>query len=88
MVYEEFNTWKRHGHAKYIAELSAAITPPIAGSTSLPFISTTQKDDDAALISWNRKPRDVAKYPILKTDSGYPDWRLKMKRQLITDILQ
>jgi hypothetical protein len=30
----------------------------------------------------------VAKYPILKTDAGYPDWRLKMKRQLIADTLQ
>jgi hypothetical protein len=30
----------------------------------------------------------VAKYPILNTDAGYPDWRLKMKRQLIVDTLQ
>jgi hypothetical protein len=30
----------------------------------------------------------VAKYPILKTDAGYPDWRSKMKRQLIADTLQ
>jgi hypothetical protein len=31
------------------------------------------------LISWNRKPRDVAKYPFLKTDADYQDWKLKMK---------
>ena len=32
--------------------------------------STTQaqKEDDAALVSWNRKPRDVSKYPIIKKD--------------------
>jgi hypothetical protein len=50
-VYEEFDTRKRPGHATYIAKLATAITPPIAGSTSLPFIPTTQKDDDAALVS-------------------------------------
>jgi hypothetical protein len=46
-------------------------------------ISTAQKDDEAALISWNRKPCDVAKYPFLKTDADYQDWKLKMKRQSI-----
>jgi hypothetical protein len=39
------------------------------------------------LISWNRIPRDVAKYPFLKTDADYQDWKLKMKRQLIADTL-
>lgn len=34
----------------------------------------------AALISWNKKPHDVAKYHILKTDALYQDWRMKMKR--------
>jgi hypothetical protein len=49
--------------------------------------TTAQKDDDAALISWNRKPRDVAKYPLPKNDADYQDWKLKMKRQLIADTL-
>jgi hypothetical protein len=85
MEYDKFNKWKRNSHAVYQASLNppgTVIAPP---ST---YISATQKNDDAALISWNRKPRDVAKYPILKTDAGYPDWRLKMKRQLIADTLQ
>jgi hypothetical protein len=50
-------------------------------------ISPAQKDDEAALISWNRKPHDVAKYPLLKNDADYQDWKLKMKRQLIADTL-
>jgi hypothetical protein len=56
------------------------------GSTAV-YVSPAQKDDDAALISWNRKPRDVAKYPLLKNDADYQDWKLKMKRQLIADTL-
>jgi hypothetical protein len=51
------------------------------------FVSTAQKDDEAALISWNRKPRDVAKYPLLKNDADNQDWKLKMKRQLIAGTL-
>jgi hypothetical protein len=51
------------------------------------YVSPAQKDDDAALISWKRKPRDVAKYPLLKNDADYQDWKLKMKRQLIADTL-
>jgi hypothetical protein len=51
------------------------------------YVSTTQKHDEAVLISWNRKPRDVAKYPLLKNDADYQDWKLKMKRQLIADTL-
>jgi hypothetical protein len=51
------------------------------------YVSPAQKDDEAALISWNRKPRDVAKYPLLKNDADYQDWKLKMKRQLIADTL-
>jgi hypothetical protein len=49
------------------------------------YISPAQKDDEAALISWNRKPRDVATYPFLKNDADYQDWKLKMKRLLIAD---
>jgi hypothetical protein len=65
---------------------TAAATTTPATSTAA-FVTTAQKDDDAALISWNRKPRDVAKYPLLKNDADYQDWKLKMKRQLVSDIL-
>jgi hypothetical protein len=41
----------------------------------------------AALISWNRKPPVAAKYPFLRNDADYQDWKLKMKRQLIADTL-
>jgi hypothetical protein len=91
MDYATYSKWRRNGQTVYQASLNitgTVITPPSIGSTTAAYVSTVQKDDDAALISWNRKPRDVAKYPILKTDAGYPDWRLKMKRQLIADTLQ
>ena len=39
------------------------------------------------LVSWNRRPRDIVKYPQLKDDVGYKDWILKMKRQLKADNL-
>jgi hypothetical protein len=79
MDYAKFSKWRWNGQAVYQASLNTTgtvITPPSIGSTTAAYISTVQKDNDAALISWNRKPRDVAKYPILKTDAGYPDWRL------------
>jgi hypothetical protein len=91
MDYDTFNRWKRNGHAAYQASLispGTVIAPTSIGITTAVYVSATQKDDDAALISWNRKLRDVAKYPILITDAGYLDWRLKMKRQLIADTLQ
>jgi hypothetical protein len=91
MDYATFSKWRRNGQAVYQASLNTTgtvITPPSIGSTTTAYVSTVQKDDDAALIRWNRKPCDVAKYPILKTDEGYPDWRFKMKRQLIADTLQ
>jgi hypothetical protein len=56
-------------------------------SAATPFVTTTQKDDETALISWNRKPRDVAKYPLLNNDADYQDWKLKMRRQLIANTL-
>jgi hypothetical protein len=91
MDYDKYNKWRRNGQAVYQASLNppgTVIAPPSIGSTTAAYVSATQKDDDAALISWNRKPRDIIKYAILKTDAGYPDWRLKMKRQLIADTLQ
>jgi hypothetical protein len=51
------------------------------------YVSPAQKEDDTALISWNRKPCDVAKYPLLKNDADYQDWKLKMKSKLIADTL-
>jgi hypothetical protein len=88
----EYITWCRNGYAKYLLSLIPVTTTPIvpviptSGSTAV-YVSPAQKDDDAALISWNRKPRDVAKYPLLKNDADYQDWKQKMKRQLIADIL-
>ena len=90
--YDVYNKWSRSpiGRAFYIANLvvPTATLSGTAGSGSM--ITTapiTQKDDDNALVSWNRRPRDVAKYPILKNDADYQDWSLKMKRQLIADTL-
>jgi hypothetical protein len=65
---------------------AAAIPTPVTSTTDA-FVTNAQKDDDAALISWNRKPRDVAKYPLLKNDADYQDWKLKMRRQLIANTL-
>jgi hypothetical protein len=89
-TYEAFNIWRRNMCTAYVAKLSnaaIALQPAAIGSTGPAFLTTAQKDDDAALVSWNRKPRDVAKYPLLKADDGYQDWKLKMKRQLIADTL-
>jgi hypothetical protein len=83
--------WTQNGYATYLntvqANAAALAATTIGSTTTTTIISTAQKDDDAALISWNRKPRDVAKYPFLKTDADYQDWKLKMKRQLIADTL-
>jgi hypothetical protein len=72
MDFGKYSKWKRNGHAVYQASLNplgTIIAPPSIGSMTTAYVSTVQKDDDAALINWNRKPRDVAKYPILKTDA-------------------
>jgi hypothetical protein len=85
-----YSKWCRNGYAKYIESLTGSSLAPatatpllLVTSTTAAYVSPAQKDDDAALISWNRKPRDVAKYPLLKNDADYQDWKLKMKRQLI-----
>jgi hypothetical protein len=85
-TYSEF---RRSGHALYIASLPPPTPATASGITGTPVVASNQqqKDDDAALVSWNRKPRDVAKYPLLKTDADYLGWKLKMKRQLIADTL-
>jgi hypothetical protein len=89
-----YSKWCRNGYANYPTSLTASVTGSTAAATSTlatattaAFVTTAQKDDDAALISWNRKPRDVGKYPLLKNDADYQDWKLKMKRQLIADTL-
>jgi hypothetical protein len=85
-----YSKWTRNSYATYHNTVQAnagALAATTIGSTTTTIISTAQKDDDAALISWNRKPRDVATYPFLKTDADSQDWKLKMKRQLIADTL-
>jgi hypothetical protein len=84
----EYSTWCWNGYATYLATLGPATATPLpVTSTAAAYVSPAQKDDNAALISWNRKPCDVAKYPLLKNDADYQDWKLKMKRQLIADTL-
>jgi hypothetical protein len=83
-----YSTWSRNGYPAYFATLApAAATPLPVTSMTAAYVSPAQKNDEAALISWNRKPRNVAKYPLLKNDADYQDWKLKMKRQLIADTL-
>jgi hypothetical protein len=84
-----YSKWCQNGYANYLTSLTASVPGSTAAATSTPAISTTatfvttaQKDDDAARISWNRKPRDVAKYPLLKNDADYQDWKLKMKKTI------
>ena len=84
---QTYRSWCRNDLSAYLLTLASATTASAPSLTVTTGSTQQQKDDDAALISWNRKPRDVAKYPILKTDADYQDWRLKMKRQLISDTL-
>jgi hypothetical protein len=80
--------WSHSRYATYLTTLtSAAATPLLVTSMTAAYVNPAQKDDEAALISWNRKPRNVVKYPLLKNDADYQDWKLKMKRQLIADTL-
>jgi hypothetical protein len=77
----EYTTWCQNGYATYVAALATATataTPLLVTSMTATYVSPAQKDDDAALISWNRKPRDVAKYPLIKNDADYQDWKLKI----------
>jgi hypothetical protein len=81
--------WSRNGFPAYLATLlapTAATSLPVTSMTAT-YVSPAQKDDKAELISWNRKPHDVAKYPLLKNDVDYQDWKLKMKKQLIASTL-
>jgi hypothetical protein len=74
-----YSKWCRNGYATYLTSLipipssTAAATSTPATATTAAFVTTAQKDDNAALISWNRKPRDVAKCPLLKNDADYQD---------------
>jgi hypothetical protein len=68
------------GYANYLTSLTVPVPGSTAAATSTPatptttaFVTTAQKDDDAALISWNKKPCNVAKYPLLKKDADYQD---------------
>jgi hypothetical protein len=68
-IKSEYTTWCRNGYANWLASLIPAPTTPLLPLTSMTaaYVSPVQKDDDAALISWNRKPRDVAKYLLSYT---------------------
>lgn len=79
--------WWRVSLPLWIEKVNATLISSTTAAGIATSASQQQKDDDAALISWNRKPRDVSKYPILKNDEDYKDWSLKMKRQLISDTL-
>jgi hypothetical protein len=72
---DTYSKWCRNGYATYLIALNpnVAVAPLPETSMATAFVSTAQKDDEAALISWNRKPRDVAKYPLLKNDADYQD---------------
>jgi hypothetical protein len=88
---QEYQKWSRQGPAQYLIKMNKTISavPSAVGLSSAPFVPLTQqqRDDDAALVSWNRKPRDLSKYPIIKDNAGYQDFGLKFKRQLIEDKL-
>jgi hypothetical protein len=81
-----YGPWSRHGVFRYIQHHAATLggaplaVPPI-GTTSAPYVALTpqEKADDAALISWYRKPREASKYPIIKDDAYYQDFELQMK---------
>lgn len=93
-AYKDMTKWNRSvtGMAAYIAAIAVPIstTSGVPGSSTSPTVSApiTLKDDEAALVSWNQKPRDASKYPILKNDADYQDWSLKKRRQLIQDALE
>jgi hypothetical protein len=73
---DTYSKWCQNGYATYLATLigsNAAAMPILVTSTATAFATTAQKDDEVALISWNWKPRDVAKYPLLKNDADYQD---------------
>jgi hypothetical protein len=77
---DSYSELSRNGYATYLATLTGSNAAAISSVIPLPVTSTTtayvspaQKDDNAALNSWNRKPRDVAKYPLLKNDADYQD---------------
>jgi hypothetical protein len=58
-----YSKWCRNGYATYLASLTGSLTgsnaaaiPTPVMSTTAAFVTTAQKEDNAALISWNRKP--------------------------------
>ena len=93
-VAADYSTWCRTGYPAWLITLSNAASVTSSSGTSgssagtifLPK-SQLEKDQDALLVSWNRSPRDIAKYPHIKDDVGYGEWFIKMKRQLKADRL-
>ena len=82
-VATEYRTWCRNGYPTWLIANASTTTAPVItspgpGAISLPK-TQLEKDADALLVSWNRRPRDIVKYPHLKDDVGYKDWILKMK---------
>jgi hypothetical protein len=81
-----YGPWSRHGVFRYIQHHATTLggaplaVPPI-GTTSAPYVALTpqEKADDAALVSWYRKPREASKYTIIKDDAYYQDFELQMK---------
>jgi hypothetical protein len=69
-----YSKWCQNGYPAYLTTVTpAAATPLPVTSMTAAYVSPAQKDDEAALISWNRKPCDVARYPLLKNDADYQD---------------
>ena len=46
--------------------------------------SSTKLEDDA-FASWRKSKQNVTDYPIIDNDVQYPDWIIKVKRQIISD---
>ena len=91
--YADMLNWKRAitGKATYLRTLVIPVTTTTGAPGSPTMIVSgpiTLKDDEAALISWNRKPRDPVKYPTINNDAFYQDWKLNFKRQIIQDTLE
>ena len=69
-VADDYSTWCRTGYPAWLITLSnttlvtssSGTSGSSAGTIFLPK-SQLEKDQDALLVSWNRSPRDIAKYP-------------------------
>jgi hypothetical protein len=70
-----YSKWCRNGYATYLTSLipvpsstaAATSTPATATTTTAAFVTTAQKNDDAALISWNRILAMLRNIPYSRT---------------------